>query len=121
MPKVYGDSFVKIARLDPILSQKLIVVLPDRMIKVPPASHMRYLKILDFICDENPLAIELFSEVLPELMLRFSEEKLISFLSEGLDIFTRNQQGAEAFLRALHFATRKGNKKQCILKKFEEC
>ena len=94
-----GLLFVKLARLDPVLSRSLIVVLPDRMIKLPPASHITYLNILDFICDENPLAIDLFSDVIPHLMLRFSQEKLISFLSEGLEIFAKNPQGAEAFLR----------------------
>ena len=91
--------FLKLAQSDPMLSRHMIRVLPDRMVKVSPSLQMKYLSVLHWVCEENPVAVDLFSDVVPRLMLRLSQEKLISFLSEGLDLFLRNPKRAEAFLR----------------------
>ena len=101
--------FLKLAQSDPILSRHMIQVLPDRMVKVSPSMQMKYLSILHWVCDENPIAVDLFSDVIPRLMLRFSQEKLISFLSEGLELFLRNPKRAEAFLRKLSWSTPMSN------------
>ena len=94
-----SSLFLKLAQSDPILSRHMIQVLPDRMVKVSPSLQMKYLSILHWVCEENPSAVDLFSDVTPRLMLRLSQEKLISFLSEGLELFLRNPKRAEAFLR----------------------
>ena len=91
--------FVKLAQSDPTLSRHMIHVLPDRMVKASPSLQMKYLSILYWVCEENPAAVDLFSDVTPRLMLRLSQEKMVSFLSEGLELFLRNPKRAEAFLR----------------------
>ena len=74
-----SQLFLKLAQEDPILSRRMIHILPDRMVKVSPSSQMKYLQILHWVCDENPSAVDLFSDVVTTLILRLSQEKLISF------------------------------------------
>ncbi|MCK6503029.1 hypothetical protein L6R53_06480 [Myxococcota bacterium] len=97
--RAYSRLVVSAAQADPDLARLVAYTLPDHLARVPEGQRGRYVKLLQAVLRDRPVALPLVVRTLPDLLDRFDDMALARYLSRGLELHEESARKAESFLR----------------------
>ena len=97
--EAYGRLVAAVARKDGELARIVAVSIPDNLARVPASRRALYFAVLEEVAADHPDALGLLVRTLPDRVDEFDDERLRSFVRQGLALHRDSHQRAESFLR----------------------